>query len=375
MKIALKRIFFFICLYSVTNLAYCQEVNTTEQFAKRLETIRLEHNLPAVAAMQIKDGVIIAAAAGYRAEGNPSKVTIHDIFHLGSCTKAMTATLIGIYVDKGQLKFDSTLEQLFSDYQIHEDLKPVTVAMLLSHMSGISGHFKGQGFDKLADISPDLVKQRELLTRQMLKSKPEYTPDTKFNYSNNGYIILGHILERLAHISWENIMFSELFEPLNMFNCSFGPPKNQNKQHPTQPWPHELGPKGPIAIFPGNTKLADNPPVLGPAGTVSCSLNDWSKFALLHLHSSEQKLLSNSTMQKLHTVYPGQNYTYGGWGKNYRAWAKGDVLSHDGSNTMNYTIINVAPHVNTILLFATNIAPPDEEAQLIFGKIFKIENN
>ena len=362
-------------------VAYSHEsIATNEQFAAHLESIRVKDNLPALAAMQIKDGGVTAAVTGYREAGNPTKATITDRFHLGSCTKAMTATLVGIYIDNGKLTFDSTLEELFPDYEIHDELKKVTVAMLLSHMSGIVGGTKpeewselGLGFDKIKHSIQGVVKQRAFITKTILSIKPEYTPGTQFNYSNFGYVILGHILENFGHNSWEDIIVADLFRPLKMYNCSFGPPKNQNKQHPTQPWPHEYSSKGPISVFPGNSELADNPLFMGPTGTVNCSLEDWSRFALLHLHVSKQKLLMKSTMQKLHTIYPGQEYTYGGWGKDYKAWASSYALQHAGSNGMNLAIITIVPEVNTILLFATNVRIPDAQIPTVVKEVFKLD--
>ena len=61
--------------------------------------------LPALAAAAWRDGKLIEmAAVGVRKAGDPtSKVTTNDEWHLGSNTKAMTAMLVGIYVDRGAL--------------------------------------------------------------------------------------------------------------------------------------------------------------------------------------------------------------------------------------------------------------------------------
>ena len=74
-----------------------------------LETVRTSHALPALAAAVVKDGEVIASGAvGVRALGTDVPVTIDDRFHLGSDTKAMTATLAGMMVDEGRLRWDST---------------------------------------------------------------------------------------------------------------------------------------------------------------------------------------------------------------------------------------------------------------------------
>jgi CubicO group peptidase (beta-lactamase class C family) len=78
-----------------------------------LEAVRARHALPALAAAVVKDGEVIASGAvGVRALGTDVPVTVEDRFHLGSDTKAMTATLAGMMVDEGRLRWDSTIGEV-----------------------------------------------------------------------------------------------------------------------------------------------------------------------------------------------------------------------------------------------------------------------
>ena len=105
-----------------------------------LETVRTSHALPALAAAVVKDGEVIASGAvGVRALGTDVAVTIDDRFHLGSDTKAMTATLAGMMVDEGRLRWDSTIGEVLGD-KVHgmtPTLAAITLEQLLSHTSGI----------------------------------------------------------------------------------------------------------------------------------------------------------------------------------------------------------------------------------------------
>jgi hypothetical protein len=53
--------------------------------------------------------------AGVRKRGTAERITIADQFHLGSCTKAMTATLVAMLVEEGKLNWTTTLGELFAD--------------------------------------------------------------------------------------------------------------------------------------------------------------------------------------------------------------------------------------------------------------------
>src|SRR2546423_6318228 len=74
--------------------------SSTEQTAQILETIRGKHNLPALAVAVVKEGKICdRAAVGVRKYGDPTPITIDDQFHIGSCTKSMTATLTAMLIE------------------------------------------------------------------------------------------------------------------------------------------------------------------------------------------------------------------------------------------------------------------------------------
>ena len=111
-----------------------------QPLADELEKVRVQYGLPAIAAAVVKDGTIIASGvAGVRVHGTSIAATIDDRFHLGSDTKAMTATLAGMLVEKGKLKWTSTIgEVLGADVPgINPKLAAVTLEQLLSHTSGI----------------------------------------------------------------------------------------------------------------------------------------------------------------------------------------------------------------------------------------------
>lgn len=107
-------------------------------------------------------------------------------------------------------------------------------------------------------------------------------------------------------------------------------------------------------------KGADNPRGLGPAGTVHCSLRDWSKFIALHLQGArgEYRLLKAESFQRLHTPQPiddKSGYALG-WIVLERPWGDGSVLMHNGSNTMWYSVVWIAPKRGFAVMAVTNLA-------------------
>lgn len=321
-----------------------------------------KHKVPALAAAVIDgDRVTKQGAAGIRARGKKPKVELDDLWHLGSCTKAMTATLCARLVEQGALKWDSKVGDLCADQieQIHADFRSVTLEQLLSHRAGLSANPPLPLWLKLRGQDGSREAREMLLSNGWLKSAPAHSPGSKWEYSNAGYMLAGLMAERATNKDWEVLMREQLFEPLGMKSAGFGAPGSADKVD--QPRGHNiLG----FAMTPG--KEADNPRGLGPAGTVHCSLHDWAKFISLHLHAArgEYRLLSQESFAKLHSAKPiddKSGYALG-WVTLEREWAGGETLMHNGSNTMWYAVVWIGPKQNFAVLAVTNIAGREGDA-------------
>jgi D-alanyl-D-alanine carboxypeptidase len=323
-----------------------------------LETIRAAHGIPALtAALARNDGIVEIGAAGTRHRDTDVAVTTADRWHLGSCTKAMTATLIAFAVDDGLLAYDTTLAEAFPDLaaDMHADYRDVPVEWLLVHRAGTWSTFEGHEEELAAiDDSDPLEVQRAAFTRIVLTAPPERAPGTGFAYSNAGYINAGALLERLRGAPWETVIGDELFEPIGMSSCGFGAP-GTTPEALDQPWGHDGAAMTPVPPGP----LADNPPAVGPAGTVHCALEDWAKFGALHL-GAHPDLLDPALLERMHTPpFAADAYAHG--------WALGtdplvgDYLVHDGSNTLWLAVIMLLPDEDVTLLTAANAMTPATE--------------
>src|SRR5580693_6771671 len=114
----------------------------TKSTTETIEAIRKKHDLPALAVVVVKDGRICdRAAVGVRKHGDPTPITTNDLFHIGSCTKSMTATLAAMLIDQGKLRWDTTIADVFPDLKATMDPQydNVTVEQLLTHRGGVPG--------------------------------------------------------------------------------------------------------------------------------------------------------------------------------------------------------------------------------------------
>jgi CubicO group peptidase (beta-lactamase class C family) len=320
-----------------------------------LEPIRDEFKLPALAAVVVKDGNIAArGAVGLRKAGSDVAVTIGDKFHIGSCTKSMTATLAAMLVEEGKLTWQTKFADVLPEAarSMHPDYRAITLEQLLAHRAGVPHKADPDAWAEAWKLRGTPTQQRLKFIRAVLAKPPEAPPGTKLIYSNQGYTAVGAMLEKLAGRAWEDLMREKLFAPLGMTSAGFGAPATVGKTD--QPWGHIWFLWRAKSVPPG--PQADNPPAIGPGGTVHCTLDDLAKYAAFHLRAGrgQPALLKPASFEKLHTPPAGQEYAFG-WIVCNRGWAGGEALTHNGSNTMFYTVMWLAPRKQFAILVATNI--------------------
>jgi CubicO group peptidase (beta-lactamase class C family) len=323
-------------------------VQADPELNRLLSPIRDAHQLPGLIGGIVRgDALTAIGAVGLRKIASSEPIQVTDQVHIGSCTKAMTATLIGMLVEDGLLRWSTTIRDVFPEVasQLHPDFQTATLAHLLTHRAGLPHDAQWWRLP-----GRTATEQRQSALLDLMTKSPLTRPGTVHAYSNAGYVIAGLMAEQLTRQSWEELMQERLFAPLTMMTAGFGPPGGPGRGRIDQPWGHvEQGGKV-------QSVRQDNAPSMGPAGTVHCSVPDWAKFAALHLRGAQGKarLLKASTFKVLHTPPPGQEYA-GGWIVVERPWAGGTALNHNGSNLSWYVSIWIAPARDFATLVATNI--------------------
>ena len=331
-----------------------------------LEPLRAKADVPALAAAVIIDGEIKAVGVvGVRKLREEAPVTVNDQFHLGSCTKAITATLIAKLVEDEKLTWDTTPAEVFPEFSegMNERFRSVTVRHLLSHRAGLSGESSPAGMTLLqVHALPGSPREQRLeYTRLMLAAPPAYGAGSKYVYSNAGYAIAGAMAERVMDKPWETLLAEQVFGPLGITSAGFGAMGTPGKID--QPWQHRLADGKTLPIEPG--PLADNPPAIAPAGTVHMNVADWARFVADHVNEGRNKggLLERATYRTIHQAPFGGEYAYG-WIVAPRPWANGNALTHAGSNTSNFAVVWAAPKRGFAILVMTNVGGNDVAARV-----------
>ncbi|QDT78832.1 serine hydrolase domain-containing protein [Gimesia maris] len=337
----------------------------------KLEPYLKSGNLPAVAAAVVERGVLTEyGVVGTRKMGADIPVTIHDKFHLGSDGKAMTATIAGMMIEEGKLKWDSTLGDVFPELKktMAPGVEKVTLEQLLSHTSGMRAD--DENLMKLLkdsfDVDGDLNDQRYWLLKESVKLPLVAEPSKAWAYNNRGYTIAGAMIERVSGKAWDELIVERIFEPFELTTAGLGTQSTLGKID--APLGHVVQKDGKVKSYMAGPN-ADNSLILGPAGTLHLSILDLATWAGWNAGNGTRapcNIVKPEMVEKIHTpvfTIKGENrpgtppkgkYAHG-WGWVTVDWAPYPLLYHGGSNGKNLAQIWIDKKKDIAIVIMTNI--------------------
>lgn len=303
-----------------------------------LERARRRTGTPALAAAVVEaPGVVRSAAVGVRVRGGDGPASPDDLWHIGSCTKAVTATVFALLVQDGAARWGTPLPDLFPDLRgrMHPGWAGVTIDDVLRHRAGLPANLSEPALrSAAADVRP-VVAQRAGATAEALAAPPR-APGT-FRYSNLGYIVAGSAIEGITGTPWEQATLERLLGPLGASSAGFGAPMGR------QPWGHATRWRGRgrgAPVNPGRpphpAAAADNPPIMGPAGRLHLDLAGWGLFVAQFLTDGGTLLDTASSAHMLRAPEERGPRQAMGWAfpaRRTRPRRDGIAFGHQGSNS------------------------------------------
>lgn len=163
-----------------------------------------------------RDGIVpFGAAYGTAALAPQQPVTRATQFEIASLSKMFTAFAALTLRDRGRLRLTDSICDHLDDCPAH--WRPVTVAHLIHHTSGIPDYEEALGLESPAYTA--FMVQPDSARRAIARQRPlplDFPPGTKFHYSNTGYLLLGVIVERAAGIPFGTFLRDTIFAPAGM---------------------------------------------------------------------------------------------------------------------------------------------------------------
>lgn len=236
-----------------------------------------------------KDGkTLYSRAVGYRRISENEKIPAdtQTKYRIGSISKMFTATLVFQLIEENKLNLTDTLDKFFPDIS---NAKKITISQMLNHHSGI--HNVTDDEEVYLNYYTKPQTQTQMLA-VISKTKPDFEPGTKAEYSNSNYILLGYILEKITKKPYQNILRERITSKINLADTFYGGKINAG------------GNESFSYIFNNGwkNKPETDMSVPGGAGAIVSTPSDLTKF-IESLFSG--KLISQKSLDQMKTISDG----------------------------------------------------------------------
>jgi serine beta-lactamase-like protein LACTB len=176
--------------------------------ARELVQARLD-SIPGIAVAVARNGrVVWSEGFGWADLEQRVPVTAATEFRIGSISKALTSSAVGLLVEAGKLDLDAPVQRYVPSFPVKR--WPITTRLVAGHLAGIR-HYRGDEFllnrhyDSVLE-SLDIFKDDSLL----------FQPGTKFSYSSYGWNLISAVIEGASGENYLPFMRTRVFEPLHL---------------------------------------------------------------------------------------------------------------------------------------------------------------
>jgi len=265
-------------------------------FAKMSET-----KLPGLSVAIVKgDEVVWSKAFGFRDLERGLAATPHTLYGIGSVTKSFTALAIMQLAEQGKLKVNDPVDA-YVPINIQPGGDPIRISHLLSHSSGIPALAYAEAAIRAATGAGEnwfpIANCSDLLT--FMADAQDWTlarPGERWFYLNEGYALLGYIIEKCSAIPYQEYVHKHVLAPLGMERSFFS--KVEVEKDPDAATPYII------------TRDGERKPSAYPYGGISSdgalisSVLDLSKYVAMYLRWGEHggvRLLSQDSVETMET--------------------------------------------------------------------------
>lgn len=267
-----------------------------DQLVNRVIT---QFKIPGVAVGIIKDDKVIHLK-GYGVANleTQSKVNQETLFKIASNSKAFTAAALAMLVDQGKLDWQDKVVKYLPNFRMYDPwvTKEFNIRDLLTHRSGLR---IGAG-DLMLWPEPTLFTRQDVI-ENLRYLKPVTSFRDEYAYDNLLYIVAGELVAKIAGMSWEVFVESQIFAPMKMENCVAGgidPVVQTNIVAPHAVVSNEL-------LLLAENKMSRQTSLMAAAGGIKCSAADLLKWITVQLNHGEmangEHLFSDAQARKMWT--------------------------------------------------------------------------
>src|SRR5881398_3101112 len=248
-----------------------EQVNRAVQELEKLAQKKIQENaVPGLAiAVVFQDKAVYAKGFGVRDVNTKVPVDADTVFQLASLSKSIGSTVVAELVGEGKITWDSKLSVLDPTFEMFDPwvTREITIRDMYAHRSGLPAH--------AGDLLEDLDFTRAEILHRLRYQHPGSSFRSHYAYTNFGMTEAGIAAAKAYGLEWEEAAKQKLYKPLGMTSTSsryadFVARPNKALGH---------------VLVDGKwvQKFKRDPDTESPAGGVSSSVNDLTKWMRLQL--------------------------------------------------------------------------------------------
>lgn len=276
-------LFCFLAIYAITIHAQCEQPTKTiadprlEGLEAAAKNTLNDYHAAGLAIAIVENGkTIYSKGIGYRDHEKQIPADEQTLFCLGSCTKAFTASMLGILEGQGKLSLHDRPVQYIPELEFYNDKmnEAIQIRHLLSHSTGLSNMSTESS---MVLFQP---KKNEDLIPRLKHLAPAADVGEDLMYCNLGYTVAAVLSERITGADWKDNMDQLIFEPMGMNNTTVG--YDRAKSNPNLSIGYAVNEEQIAKAMPARITGR------GPAGDVFSNAEDMAKWMMLWLNEGKQ---------------------------------------------------------------------------------------
>ena len=330
----MKKINLILIAVLAIQVSFSQDLTKMEEIMN-LYTSQYKFNGTVLVAHKGK--ILLDKGYGYRIVKDSTKHDPGSVFQIGSVTKQFTAVVILKLQEEKKLKVTDKLSKYFPDYPKGDS---ITIHQLLSHTSGIFNYTNDEEFMNKEVTNPATLEKM----MACFKDKPlDFSPGSKWSYSNSGYSLLGYIIEDVAKMSWEQAVRKYIFNKAGMPLSGFDFAHLQHPGKSTGYFRIKADGNTPAPVVDSSVSYA--------AGSIFSTTGDLYKWFLAL--QADKLIKSNSKEQAFTPVKNKYGY---GWGMDTLAGRRS--IGHSGGIHGFVSNMVFIPEDSSVVILLSNLSTP-----------------
>ncbi|RLG45006.1 MAG: serine hydrolase [Thermoproteota archaeon] len=311
-----------------------------------------ETNLPGLSIAAIEDGdLIYARGFGFKDLSNGFSATPETLYCIGSVTKSFTCLAIMQLQEKGALSVEDPIEE-YVPLKIRPKGEPIKIWHLMSHTSGIPALAYAEAVIRQATKASEkwlpISSYQDMLTFMADADKWVHSkPGERWFYLNEGYILLGYIIEKVSGEEYADYVKRHILEPLGMKRSYFH--KEEVEKDPDVAVPYIVAKNGERipSTYPFGAILSD--------GGLISSVVDMAKYVKMFINYGEsdgERIASEYSIKEMmtprirlpHEPFISKGVRYYGYGLGIRPDFFGyNLIGHGGSVLVSTAYMGFIP--------------------------------